>query len=60
MSPRALDADLWPVFALVWIVCGLRVLAAVHAGEAFGADATIALGAVVGIPFLLRRGQLKG
>jgi hypothetical protein len=51
--------DLMPIMAAVWIGSVVRVAgaayAAVHAGTAFGAEATLAMAALVIIPALMLR-----
>ncbi|HLK40362.1 MAG TPA: hypothetical protein VKU41_26605 [Polyangiaceae bacterium] len=46
------DGYLWPVFAVVWIASAARVALGIRLQEAFGAEATLALGALVGVPLL--------
>ncbi len=72
-SPVTLDEEavvsaptgpLFFVLAIVWLASAVRVLgalfAAVHAGHAFGAEATLALVAVVGAPVALLRARVRG
>jgi hypothetical protein len=51
---RSGDADLLPVFAIVWAASVARVWIAVSGHEDFGAEATAALLFAVGSPFLLK------
>lgn len=46
------NAHLWPALGLVWLASAVRVVLALHLGEAFGAEATLALGAFLGLPGL--------
>jgi uncharacterized iron-regulated membrane protein len=41
------EATVWPVLALLWSASAVRVGAALHAGETFGWEATLALLAVL-------------
>jgi hypothetical protein len=50
---RLLDADLLPVFAIVWIASVVRVAGAVTLHETFGVEATVALFCVLLLPWLL-------
>jgi hypothetical protein len=56
--------SLFFVLAIVWLVSALRVLgavfSAVHGGHAFGAEATLALAALVGAPTPLVRTRVRG
>jgi hypothetical protein len=46
-------ADLVPAFVLLWIVSVLRVVGGIVRHEAFGAEASLAAMACVGVPWLL-------
>jgi hypothetical protein len=55
--------SLFFVLAIVWLVSALRVLGAVFSavhGHAFGAEATLALAALVGAPIALVRTRVRG
>jgi hypothetical protein len=49
---RRADRDLLPAAALLWAVSLIRTVAALLWHEKFGAEATLALMAVVGLPWL--------
>lgn len=52
------------VVAIVWVTAALRVLGALFAaanrGQAFGAEATLALAAVIAASMALLRGRVRG
>jgi hypothetical protein len=52
-QPEAADWDLLPIGALLWIGSVARVALAFAAHETFGAEATLALACVFGLPWLL-------
>jgi hypothetical protein len=54
------DRDLIPVFSIVWVASVARVLAAVACGETLGTEATLALLAVLLIPWLLAKIRKNG
>ena len=49
------DADLRPVFVVLWLGSGARVVIGIADHEIFGAEGTLALLAVLIIPYLSRR-----
>ena len=54
-APRdeaSLDVELLPVLGIVWLASVARVVFAFIGHETFGADATLAMLAVVGLPLL--------
>jgi hypothetical protein len=50
------DRDLLPVFAIVWLFMVFRVVIGLAHGETFGAELTLALGAVITLPALAKQG----
>jgi hypothetical protein len=50
---RCGDYGLLPVFALFWALSLVRVIGGVLGSEVFGAEGTLALMAVAGIPWLV-------
>jgi hypothetical protein len=52
---RRCDSDLWPAFTLFWMISAARVVEGVLRHEVFGAEATLALMSVVGLPWLFFR-----
>lgn len=56
---RRLDRDLLPVLVLFWIISVVRVVGAFARSETFGAEATLALIAVVLIPSVVLVGRRR-
>jgi hypothetical protein len=52
-QPEAADWDLLLIGGLLWISSGAQVALAFAAHETFGAEATLALACVFGLPWLL-------
>ena len=48
------DTELLPVFAVLWVSAVARVVLAVHRGEVFGAEPSLALLALPALPLLLK------
>jgi hypothetical protein len=57
--PDPVAADLLLAGALFWVLSLVRVVGAFARHETFGAEATLALMAVLGIPPLLVRGERR-
>ncbi len=57
LLPGLEDRDLLPWLALLWVVSAVRVVGAIVRSEVFGAEATLALAAVVCVPWLLLRSE---
>jgi hypothetical protein len=51
-APHRLDADMLPALALLWVVSLIRVAGGLLRHEAFGTEATLALMAVLVLPWL--------
>ena len=52
--------ELVPFFAVLWLASAVRVAAVVAFGESFGSEATLALLAVVLLPWLARQELAAG
>ena len=50
---RIADMDLVPVFLVFWLISAFRVAVAIFTREVFGVEATLALLALVLLPWLL-------
>ena len=48
------DTELLPIFALLWLSAVARVVLAVHRGEVFGAEPSLACLALPALPLLLK------
>ena len=53
-APTPCDVDLAPILGLFWVCSVARVALGLSQGETFGIEPTLALMAVVGLPFLGR------